>query len=415
MLCSRSTPKKKLQLKTIMKLLLLSAVIIYTALWSPTGATNQSPELCAAGEPVAPVSAASQILSSPHIASMKAFLARIKASFIANIKASFPFFSENLQDQWSDFKNKHKRVYDSAEDDARRFLVFQDNAKFVREENVKGHSFKLDMNKFGDVNWTEFVSIPLVGGFHEKTAHIGAARNTNCNLSHDWHAWNNESKQPQKVDWVARGKVSSVKDQSTCNSCWSFSVVGAIESAVMIAQKSRGVDFSAQQLVDCYKQPDGKDSCTSGPLIEAFEWVRCNGLSNSKDYKYVNKTGKCLDRKRSLPALGLSMRMQVGDKTTDLISALVQQPVSVAIQISGKKLFRFYSKNIISYFECEDTSMDHAALAVGYGVLNGVSYWNLKNSWGTDWGQRGYFLVKRSGRCLELKMAMYPIVKVSRV
>ncbi|RRT47643.1 hypothetical protein B296_00053600 [Ensete ventricosum] len=69
----------------------------------------------------------------------------------------------------------------------------------------------------------------------------------------------------------------------------------------------------------------------------------------------------------------------------------VVRPVSVAFEVVNG--FRLYKGGVYTSDTCGKTPMDvnHAVLAVGYGVEDGVPYWLIKNSWGEDWGVDGYF------------------------
>jgi cathepsin L len=44
------------------------------------------------------------------------------------------------------------------------------------------------------------------------------------------------------IDWVTQGKVSPVKNQGQCGSCWAFSATGVLEAQAL--QKGQTVSLS---------------------------------------------------------------------------------------------------------------------------------------------------------------------------
>ena len=71
-----------------------------------------------------------------------------------------------------------------------------------------------------------------------------------------------------------------------------------------------------------------------------------------------------------------------------------------------------YSSGIIDPTAAQcTTNLDHAIVIVGWGVEGATKYWKVRNSWGTGWGEEGYFrIIRGKGACGLNSAVVYPIV-----
>ena len=77
----------------------------------------------------------------------------------------------------------------------------------------------------------------------------------------------------------------------------------------------------------------------------------------------------------------------------DSIAAMLYNAGPLAININATPL-QFYKGGIFNPSSCS-SSVNHGVAIVGYGTANGVPYWIVKNSWGENWGESGYFRIYR--------------------
>jgi cathepsin H len=186
-----------------------------------------------------------------------------------------------------------------------------------------------------------------------------------------------------------------------------------MESHWNILGKGKNLTFSEQQLVDC-AGAYSNHGCNGGLPSQAFEYIRSTqGLESDKTYPYTGKDGKCVYR----PAQGIaynkygSYNITQGDETELAERLFSVGPISIAFDvITG---FQNYHSGVYSTRLCGKTAknVNHAVLATGYGTESSKKFWNVKNSWGPTWGEKGYFKIERDvNMCAISQCNSYPLI-----
>lgn len=303
---------------------------------------------------------------------------------------------------FSAWKAQFGMVYASAEAEAKAFSAFAHNDEKIRIHNAKNLNFTLGHNAFSGMTADEFFE-----------GRLGYSRNvmTRDTFSARVHQVDSSITVASAVDWVEAGAVTAVKNQQTCGGCWAFSAAGAIEGAYQI-ETGQLVSLSEEDLIQCNTLTDS--GCNGGLMDNAFRWVESNGIASEAAYPYTSgggTTGSCRLIKELSPVVKISGFTDVtADSPTALMSAVSQQPVSIAIE-ADKSVFQLYSGGVMDSTAC-GTNLDHGVLLVGYSSTGTSPYWKIKNSWGSDWGEDGYIRLgmasSGSGICGMYKQPSYP-------
>ncbi len=228
-----------------------------------------------------------------------------------------------LFQQW---KKKHEVEIPQYEEEY-RMGVWADNHDSIGAHNqAKDTTYTLGHNKFSHLPFSEFqkrLGYMASAPQFDTTSIKAALFPESIDQTAIFRAL---SEFPESVDWrKTKGAVTSVKDQKQCGSCWSFSAIGAIEGAFAI-HKNLSFNLSEQMLVDCDEMDQGCDvrmfelnepfcshHCSvyirealrltdyllfltitqGGDMVNAFKFVKDNGICKEKDYPYTATDGEC--------------------------------------------------------------------------------------------------------------------------
>ena len=168
---------------------------------------------------------------------------------------------------------EHNKVYKNDVEERFRMKIFMDNKHKIAKHNgnyeMKKVSYKLKMNKYGDMLHHEFVN--TLNGFNKSIN--TQLRSERLPIAASFIEPANVVL-PKTVDWREHGAVTPVKDQGHCGSCWSFSATGALEGQ-HFRRTGILIPLSEQNLIDCSGKY-GNNGCNGGLMDQAFQYIKDN-------------------------------------------------------------------------------------------------------------------------------------------
>ena len=240
------------------------------------------------------------------------------------------FLAEATAADFERFAARHGWRYESADEHARRFRAFRDNARFIDAHNARADvSFRLGMNLWGDRTLDEIGALgrgpesaaamlqvatsaliaagervptrqrpPLVGkgtdggkggGKDAKRARVKIAPNANRDLSSkededpeippvELYLPSDAPPPPETLDWREKGVTSDVYNQGECGACYAIVTAGAVEAAAAIGSGAALVPLSPQSIVDCSGNvsqardviDSGNHGCIGGGIVRRW-------------------------------------------------------------------------------------------------------------------------------------------------
>ena len=298
------------------------------------------------------------------------------------------FNNEYEWKEFSHFQEKFSKRYHNLEELENRFQIFRENLRDIIMHNLDlSQNFTMGINTFSDLTSDEFKTLYIRNSFQRQPLGSFGCKSYSSNADGA----------PTEIDWRDFGVVNPVRDQGQCGSCWAFATTANAES-VWAIQKGELFDLSEEFLVDCASGVGYFNmGCNGGNPDSAFKYMINNGQCTEDEYPYtagLTKTaGKCMSCKSAPVKFSGCLDVTPNDQIS-LKGAVAMNPVAVAIE-ADTRYFQSYSGGILDSPQC-GTTLDHAVEIIGYGTDNGIDYWNVRNSWGSLWGESGYFRVKRT-------------------
>jgi len=216
-----------------------------------------------------------------------------------------------------------------------------------------------------------------------------------------------------------------------CGSCWAFAVTSSLNDRMKIMRKNAYPDviLAPQAILNCGVEAG---TCDGGSAFKAFKWIHDNGITDETCTPYVAADTACtpLDQCRicndddtgceivtkfptfSVLEYGYLPSHQAQNQKDGVAVSMVNQMMAeigtrgpITCSMYTDKVFDAYRGGIMLNRSWK--GLDHEVTVSGWGseAVNGsqVPFWVVRNSFGTWWGEGGWFRIQRGVNALGIE------------
>jgi C1A family cysteine protease len=175
---------------------------------------------------------------------------------------------------------------------------------------------------------------------------------------------------------------TGIRDQASCGSCYAHGAIASYESWKLVTA-GQTYDLSEQWFMMKAKDIGPYGGCDGWYLDTSMNLLKDYGVANEKDCPYLGYEAACSS---GSPVHKISSWASTTDKAT--IQTALQKYGLVYVGFAVYNDFFNYSGGYYAY-ATGGLAGYHAVAIVGFDDQG----FKVKNSWGTGWGENGYFRI----------------------